>query len=258
VHEQAKIAENVTLGPYCQIGPNAEIAADVEIGSFVIIDGYTQIGPQCKIFPQTVIGTPPQDLKYANEPTRVIIGARNTIREFVTIHRGTATGHGQTVIGDDNLIMAYCHIAHDCIIGSNTVMANAATLAGHVVIGNHAIIGGLCALHQFSRVGDYAILGGASAISQDVVPYSMAVGNRATLRGLNLIGLRRHGFSRETISLLKKAIHFLVGRELNTPEAVQRITALGDGIPEIANLLSFIGHSKRGICRGKVHSGGEQ
>lgn len=209
VHPKAKIADSVEIGPYCTIGENVELADGVKIISHICIDGVTTIGENTKIFPFAAIGLDPQDLKYKGEKSRLVIGKNNRIREYVTIHPGTAGDRMETKIGDNCLFMVSSHVAHDCIIGNNVILANNATLAGHVEIGEFAIIGGLSAVHQFVRIGHHAIVGGMSGIDQDVIPYGSAMGDRANLAGLNLIGLKRRNFDRETINNLREAYRII-------------------------------------------------
>jgi UDP-N-acetylglucosamine acyltransferase len=209
----------------------------------------TEIGEGCTIFPFASIGLPPQDLKYKGEETRVLIGKGNIIREYTTIHRASVGGDRTTVIGDNNFLMAYAHVAHDCKVGSNTVMANAATLAGHVTVEDHAVIGGLVAVHQFTRIGAYAMVGGFSGIGQDIPPYTIASGARAKLFGLNTVGLKRHGFSDSSINALKKAYKILFREKRTLKEAIRKIKAELPDIPEIRHLTEFIEKNTRGICR---------
>ncbi len=249
IHHGAEIDEGVEIGPYSVIGKDVQIGRGTVIASHVVMDGWTTIGTGCRIHQFASIGAPPQDITYKGEKTEVIIGNNNVIREFVTIHRGTVKGGGQTVIGDKNFLMAYAHIAHDCKIGNNVIMANAATLAGHVRIEDYAIIGGFVAIHQFANVGAYAIIGGASAITHDVPPYVMAVGNRAKLYGLNKVGLRRQGFSREEIDTLKKTYNILFRSGLTLKDAVGKLEQEMKHSIHVARLLEFIKNSKRGITR---------
>ena len=217
----------------------------------VTIDEYTTIGTDCQIFHHAAIGATPQSVKFAGEETHVEIGDRCLIREFVTIHRGTGFGGGLTKVGDDNFLMAYTHIAHDCITGNGVVFSNAATLAGHIEIGNYASVGGLVAIHQFTRVGDYAFVGGKSAVTKDIPPYVLAAGDRARLHGLNKVGLKRHGFTPEVLDALKKSyrIIFRIGLTLN--EAIERVKAEVPVLPEVQTFLEFLESSKRGVTRGK-------
>lgn len=249
VHPGAELDSSVRVGPYTTIGEHVTIGEGTEIGSHVSIDSYVTIGPECRIFPFASIGAPPQAVKYAGEETWVKIGRRTTVREFVTIHRGTGFGGGLTEVGDENMLMAYCHVAHDCKTGFRVILANAATLGGHIVIGNHVTIGGLVAMHQFVRVGDYAFIGGKAAVPKDIPPYVIASGDRARLHGLNSVGLQRNGFSPETVRLLKKAyrIIFRIGLTLN--EAIERVKAEVEQVPEVVNIINFITSSQRGITR---------
>ncbi len=245
----AQIDENVTIGPFTLVGKNTRIGSGTVIGAHAVIDPYVIIGPDCQIFQYASIGAPPQSLKFQGEETWVKIGRGSIIREFVTIHRGTSFGGGLTELGEESFLMAYTHVAHDCKIGRNVVMANNATLAGHITIGDHATIGGLVAIHQFVRIGDYAFVGGKSAVVKDVPPYVIASGDRATLHGLNSVGLKRHGFSQETILQLKKTyrIVFRIGITLN--EAIERVKAEVEQIPEVVGFIEFLQASSRGVTR---------
>jgi UDP-N-acetylglucosamine acyltransferase len=252
IDSSAKLAADVEIGPYAIIGKHVEIGSGTKIGPHAVIGDWTTIGANNQIFHQTSVGAPPQDLKYRGEEAWTRIGDNNVIREFATIHRGTVTGHGETVIGNNNLFMAYSHVAHDCRIGNSVVMANVATLAGHVTVEDFVILGGLVAVHQFTTIGAYAMIGGGTMVGLDVIPYSIAtLGKRdAKLRGLNLIGLKRRGFSEEAISNIKKAYKTLFMSGMKLSEAVEHIRAEIKGSPEIDYLLDFIGRSQRGICRG--------
>jgi UDP-N-acetylglucosamine acyltransferase len=249
VHPKAKIDASVQVGAYSIIGEQVEIGANAHIQSHVVIDGITQIGEGCVFFPHASIGLPPQDLKYKGEPTRLIIGHNNTFREFVTINRGTATGGGQTVIGDHNFFMASSHVAHDCIIGNHIIMANVATLGGHITVGDYAVIGGLAAVHQFVHIGPYALIGGGAIVVQDIPPYVIASGNRSKLYGLNRIGLKRHGFSPQQIETLKAAYKILFRYGLPLHAAVKNARETWVSIPEVETILAFVENSTRGICR---------
>ncbi len=209
IHKKAKIDKSVEIGPYCTVDEHVKIKKGTKLISHVAVQGWTEIGENCTISPFASVGGPPQDITYKNEETRVIIGKNNTIREYVTINRGTEHGNGVTTVGDNNFIMAYAHIAHDCIVGNNIIMANGATLAGHVEIADFVIFGGLCAVHQFCRIGQYAFISGLTGVPNDVPPFVIAAGNRAKLYGLNVVGLERRGFSKEEISKLKKAYKLL-------------------------------------------------
>ena len=245
----AQIDANVEIGAYSVISDKVDIGSGTVIGSHVVIQPYTSIGPDCQIFQYASIGAVPQALKFKGEETHVKIGGRTVVREFVTINRGTEFGGGITEVGEGNLLMAYAHVAHDCITGREVILANNATLAGHVVIDDYATIGGLVAIHQFVRVGNYAYVGGKSAVVKDIPPFVLASGDRAKLHGLNNEGLKRHGFSRETLSLLKKAYRIIFRIGLNVNEAVERVKAEVEQIPEIVNLIDFIQSSERGITR---------
>lgn len=249
VSKEAILEENVFVGPYCVINGKVKLGAGTKLLSHVVIEGNAEIGPNCRIYPFTTIGLPPQDLKYKGEDTGVRIGSNNIIRENVTIHRASIGGDGWTEIGDNNFLMAYVHIAHDCKIGSNIIMANAATLAGHVKVFDYAVIGGLVAIHQFTRIGAYAMVGGFSGVGQDIPPYMMAAGARAELHGLNTVGLKRHGFSDETISELKKAYKILFREKLTLSDAIKKVLETLPYTDEIKTLIEFIKENKRGICR---------
>ena len=244
IEEGAQIAENVTIGPNAFISKDAVIEEGCEIAMGAAIYGKTRIGAGTKIFSYAVIGSIPQDLKFQGEDVELIIGKNNTIREFTLINPGTAHGNGKTVIGDNNLLMGYVHVAHDCVIGNNCILANAATLAGHVELGDNVVIGGMTPIHQFVKIGDYAMIGGASAVSQDIPPYCLAEGNRAKLRGLNLVGLRRN-LGNEVVNELKTAYKMLFKSDLPLRETAQEL--LGHTSPYVRNLASFVLASKRGI-----------
>ena len=252
IESSAQLAADVEVGPYAIIGKHVRIGKGTKIGPHAVIGDWTEMGENNHIFHQTSVGAPPQDLKYRNEECWTRIGNNNVVREFATIHRGTVTGHAETVVGSNNLFMAYSHVAHDCIIGNGIVMANVATLAGHVTVEDNVILGGLVAVHQFSTVGAYSMIGGGTLIGLDIPPYMIATqGKRdAKLRGLNLIGLKRRGFSDEAINNLKKAYKTLFMADLKLPDAISRIRSEITGSPEVDNLLAFIERSKRGICRG--------
>lgn len=252
IDASASLASDVEIGPYAIIGKQVTIAKGTSIGAHTVIGDWTEIGENNRISHQASIGAPPQDLKYRGEECWTRVGNNNMIREFATIHRGTVTGHAETIVGNNNLFMAYSHVAHDCIIGNGVVMANVATLAGHVTVQDNVILGGLVAVHQFSTIGAYAMIGGGTMVGLDILPYTIATpGKRdAKLRGLNLIGLKRRGFSEETIASLKKAYKTLFMAGLKLPDALARIRSEIPAGPEIDNLLAFIENSKRGICRG--------
>ncbi len=249
IHPQAEIDTEVEIGPYTIIAENVTIGSGTVIGPHVIIDPYVSIGPDCHIFQYASVGAQPQAIKFKGEITYVKIGRGTVVREFATINRGTAFGTGVTEIGEDNLLMAYCHVAHDCQTGRRVILANNATLAGHIVIGDYVTIGGLVAIHQFVRIGEYAYVGGKSAVPKDIPPYVIAAGDRAKLYGLNRVGLKRYGFSESTVKALKKVyrIFFRIGITLN--EAIERAQAEVDHLPEVNNFINFIKSSQRGITR---------
>ncbi len=249
VHPRAEIGPGVKIGPYSVVGENVQIGRDTVLESHVVVEGWTKIGERCRLFPFVSLGAVPQAIRYRGEPSRVTMGDENVVREFVTINRGTAEGGGETVLGKGNFIMAYSHIAHDCQIGNQVIMANNSTLAGHIQVEDFAIVGGLVAIHQFVRVGCYAIIGGASAVPQDVPPYMVAAGNRARLFGLNNVGLRRHKFSASTLSALKQAYRILFRSHLPLPKALEKVGKEVPQIPEVIHLVEFMKKSKRGICR---------
>jgi UDP-N-acetylglucosamine acyltransferase len=250
VDPKAEIGGNVDIGPYSVIEKGVSIGEGTKIGPHVVVREGTHIGKRCQIYQFSSIGEAPQALAYRGEPTLLQMGDHNIIREYVTLHRGSVKGGGKTVLGNENFIMAYSHIAHDCRIGNQVVMANGATLGGHILIEDYAIIGGLAAIHQFCRVGTHAIVSGLTGVSQDVPPYMMAAGDRAKLYGLNSVGLKRHQFSEQEIKALKKAYRIIFRSGLTLEKAMKAIEE--DDIfqiPEVQHLLRFIRHSKRGICR---------
>ena len=249
VDSKAEIDSNVEIGPYSIIGENVVVGSGTTIGSHVVIQPYVTIDPDCQIFQYAAIGAPPQSLKFKGEKTDVKIGRGSIIREFVTIHRGTEFGGGLTEVGEDNFLMAYTHIAHDCITGRKVVMSNNTTLGGHITIGDNATIGGLVAIHQFVRIGDHAFVGGKSGVVKDIPPYVIAAGDRAKLHGLNSVGLQRFGFSQETVLLLKKAYRIIFRIGLTMNEAIERVKAEVEQVPEVVNLIDFIKSSQRGVTR---------
>jgi len=249
VSPDASIGEDCYIGPFSVIGQNVKLGNRVRVDSHAVIDGRTTIGDDSHLFPFVSIGLAPQDLKYGGEDTETVIGSRNQIREFVTIHRGTEGGGGRTVIGDDNLLMAQAHVAHDCTIGNNVIMANAATLAGHVVIGDRANVGAYSGVHQFCRVGPEAFIGGYSVVVKDAMPFAIIQGNHARCFGLNRVGVRRRGYPRETIDKLNHAFHLLLAAKLNTTQALERIRAEITDCKEVDILVEFIESSKRGVVK---------
>jgi UDP-N-acetylglucosamine acyltransferase len=255
IHPSAVISPHATIGQGCYIGPYSIIGDEVTLGdrvrleSHCVIDGQTFIGDETHIFPFVSIGLASQDLKYRGEPAETRIGRRNRVREFVTIHRGTEGGGRLTQTGDDCLIMAQAHIAHDCILGDRVIMANAATLAGHVNVEDGANIGAYSGVHQFCRIGREAYVGGYSVIVKDALPYALTVGNHARCYGLNVTGMKRRGYSQEVIKTLHHAFHLLLSSKLNTTQAVQRIReGIKDSI-EVEELIRFIEASERGVIK---------
>jgi UDP-N-acetylglucosamine acyltransferase len=253
VSAEAELDATVTVGPYAVIGAGVQIGAGTSVGAHAVIDGPTTIGRDNRIFSHAALGAAPQDMKYRGEPTRLSIGDRNTIREFCTFNRGTTQDEGTTRIGDDNWIMAYVHIAHDVQVGSRTILANNATLAGHVHIGDWVIVGGLTGVHQFCKIGAHAMTGFQSHVAQDVPPFMMAVGHPLGISGFNVEGLRRRGFSKERIALVKQMHRLLYRDGLTLDNAKAAIAALRGtvegGDVDIAMLLDFLAASTRGIAR---------
>jgi UDP-N-acetylglucosamine acyltransferase len=249
VHPRAKISEGVEIGPYAVIGEQVSIGTGTKIAAHVVIEGWTTIGERNHIHSFSSIGAPPQDIGYKDEETYLIIGDDNVIRESATIHRATTKQDRRTMIGNKNFFMAYSHVAHDCKIGNNIIMANSVALGGHIVIGDHAILGGIVAVHQFVKIGSYAIIGGQSAVSLDIPPYVSAAGNRAQLYGLNLVGLKRKGFSDEIIANLKKAYKIIFRSGLTLGASLQQVLTEMPDSKEVRHLVEFIRNSKRGITR---------
>jgi UDP-N-acetylglucosamine acyltransferase len=245
----ARLGEGVTIGPFCRIGEKVVIGDRCVLDSHIVIEGPTTIDSDSRFFPFCVIGVQPQDLKYNSEETFLTIGKRNTFREYVNVHRGTQGGGGHTRIGDHNFLMVGAHVAHDCVVGSEVIMANAATLAGHVTVEDYATIGAYSGVHQFCRVGTHAYVGGYTVITKDVLPYSKTVSDRNTKAyGPNTIGLERKGFTREQIARIKGAFRLLLQSNLNTSQAVEAIRQSAPG-PEIEVLLKFIESSERGVTK---------
>ena len=249
VSPRAQIGTDCHIGPYSIIGDQVSLGDRVRIDSHCVIDGRTRIGDETHVFPFVSIGLPPQDLKFAGEATETDIGRRNRIREFVTIHRGTAGGGGLTKTGDECFMMAQVHIAHDCLLGNHVLMANAATLAGHVIVEDGAQIGAYSGVHQFCRIGREAYVGGYSVVVKDALPFALTVGNHAKCYGLNKVGVRRRGYSRETIAALHHAFHLLLASKLNTVQAIDRIREEVKDSKEVDELVHFIETSKRGVVK---------
>jgi len=248
IDSSARLAKDVEVGPFTVIGPKVEIGDRTWIGSHVVLKGPTQIGTDNKIFQFSSIGEAPQDLKYEGEPTKLIIGDRNQFREYCTVNRGTVGGHGETLIGNDNLFMAYVHIAHDCIIQNNIIFSNATSLAGHVMIEDQAILSGFTLVHQFCRVGAHAFTGMGTALNRDLPPFTMASGNYAKAIGINKEGLKRRDFSPECIRALIQAFKLLLkGRDRET--GLKAVTSLAAEFPEVAQFSEFVQKSERGTVR---------
>lgn len=253
VSAAAKLAEGVKVGPNAWIGPHVSLAAGVKVGIGAVVTGHTSVGAGTEIYSYATVGTPPQDKKYAGEPTKLTIGEQNQIREYVNISIGTVTGRSETVIGDNNLIMAYCHIAHDCVIADNCILANGVHLAGHVEVDDYVVFGGMSGGHQFCRFGEYAMVGAGSIVVMDVAPYARVQGDRSTVRGINAIGISRGGFSSEEVKDIKTMYRLLFKQNLTLDESLNRIKAdIQDGRPK-QRMLDFLtpvkGDKHRGLCR---------
>jgi UDP-N-acetylglucosamine acyltransferase len=250
IDARARVAETAEIGPYCIVGSEVEIGAGTRLMAHIYLEGPTRIGADNLFFPYSTVGVASQDLKYHGERARTLIGDRNKIREFVTIHRGTEGGGLETSVGDDNLLMAYTHVAHDVHVGNHVVLAHAATLGGHVMVGDWAVIGASTGVHQFCRVGRHAIIGGYSVVTQDVLPFSNTVSEREIkVFGANRVGLERRGFPGDTIEKLQTALRLLTRAGLNTSQAVERIRAEIPVCAEVDELLEFIGASGRGVIK---------
>ena len=249
----AHIPASCTIGPFCTVGPNVTLGEECELVSHVVLDGHTTLGDRNKIFSFACLGIAPQDLKYAGEPTRLTIGKNNSIREYVTISRGTVGGGAETTVGSDCLIMAYTHIGHDSHIGNGCILANSATLAGHVTVEDFAVVGALCPVHQFCRIGRYSYIGGGTTITQDVLPYSLtSIERNNHAYGLNKVGLERRGFTPEQLKQLRDAYRLLLSSRRNTRDAVEAIRETLNGTPDaehVRYLVDFITASSRGIIK---------
>ncbi len=248
VERGAELDEGVVVEPFAYVGEEVKVGKNTVIGKGAVIVGDTTVGEECKIYSAT-IGVEPQDLKYRGEPSKVVIGNRVTVREYVTIHRGTEGGGLVTKIGSDVLLMAYSHVAHDVQIGDRVIVANAVQIAGHVTVEDYAIIGGLTGIHQFVRIGKHAMVGGASAVGRDVPPYTVAQGNRAKLEGINIIGLKRRGFSKETIKVLTTVFEMVFKTDEPLQVSLSKVEEEFSSYPEVLEFVSFIRSSKRGICQ---------
>jgi UDP-N-acetylglucosamine acyltransferase len=253
VDPQAQIADNVEIGPYAIVGPAVTVGAGTTVGAHAVISGRTTIGRDNRIFAHTAIGGDPQDKKYAGEDTQLVIGDRNTIREFCTFNTGTVQGGGVTRLGSDNWVMAYVHVAHDCLVGDNCILANNATLGGHAIVGDWVILGGLTAVHQFVKIGSHAMTGGGSILVQDLPPFVICQGNPVSPHGLNSEGLKRRGFAPEAIALLRRAYKAVYREGLTAAQAAESLAALAAEAPEhrahVDSLRDFVQQSQRGIIR---------
>ncbi len=250
IHPRAHIACSVTIGAYTVIGENIELGEDCEVMSHVVIGGPAKFGKRNRIFPFASLGQDPQDMKYRGEVSYLEVGDENIFREFVTVHRGTAEGDGVTRIGSHNLLMAYVHIAHDCVLGNHIIMANGATLAGHVTIGDYATVGAFCGIHQFCRIGAHSCLGSFSGANQDILPYSRSSSPRPLdVYGANRVGLERRGFSKDDINELEAALRLLTRSKLNTTQALEAIEAKGFKSEHVRALVQFIRTSERGVAK---------
>ncbi len=250
VHPNAIIGENVKIGPYCIIGEHVSIGDGCELVSNVVIDGHTEIGSNNRFFHSAVIGTDPQDLKFKNEPTRLIIGSNNTFREFVTVNK-SATMEEPVTVGDNNLLMAYAHVAHNCHVGSNVIIANAVNLAGHITIQDFVTIGGMTAVHQFVQIGAYAFVGGKSGVKMDVPPYTRGEDMPYRLSGLNTVGLQRKGFSNEQIDAIKDIYNLFYRSGLNRGDALEKALEIENPTEEQKRFIEFAQNSHRGLCRAR-------
>jgi UDP-N-acetylglucosamine acyltransferase len=253
IYPGARIAKDVEIGPYSVIGENVQIGEGTKIGPHVVITGWTSIGKDCKIYQGASIGEEPQDLKFAGEKSYVFIGDRTRIRESATVHRATGEGE-ETRIGNDCLLMAYTHVAHNCVVGNNVIMSNAAMLAGHAVVEDRAVIGGITGVHQFVKIGRNAMIGGASKIVQDVVPYTIVDGHPAKVVGLNSVGISRAGIPIESRRNIKKAYKLLYRSGLSLPQAISMIEQEVDSCDEVEHFLRFLRNAERGICRERRES----
>lgn len=249
IDPKARIGQDVKIGPFCVIGPDVELGDRVELKSHVVVDGHTAIGEGTRVFPFASLGHAPQDLKFKGEPSALIIGKNNTIREHTTMNPGTESGGMKTIVGDNGLFMMSTHVAHDCVVGNNVIMANNATLGGHVHVGDHVLIGGLAAVHQFVRIGSFAVIGGMSGVESDVIPYGRVKGERAHLAGLNLIGLERGGFAKDTVKTLQKVTKQLFDGEGTLDERIAQMSRDYANDEVVMQVIQFAVHRERfGLC----------
>jgi UDP-N-acetylglucosamine acyltransferase len=249
VSPEAKLGQDVEIGPFCTVGPKVQLGDGVRLVSHVVVDGATAIGAGTQVYPFAFLGGAPQHLAHKGEDTRLVIGERNTIREHVTMHTGTVGGGGVTTVGSDSLYMVGAHVAHDCVIGDRVTFANNATLGGHVVIGDFVFMGGLSAVHQFTRIGRYSFVGGGGVVTKDIIPYGSVWGNHAHLEGLNLVGLKRRGFTREAINALRAAYRLLFADEGTFQERLDDVVEAHAGTPEVMEIVDFIrAEANRPLC----------
>jgi UDP-N-acetylglucosamine acyltransferase len=255
----ASLGPGVRIGPYCHVGPRVRLGEAVELMSHVVVAGNTAIGPRTRLFPFASIGQTPQDLKYKGEDSRLVIGADNTIREYVTMNPGTTGGGMETLIGDHCLFMASSHVAHDCRLGHHVIMANNVALGGHIAIGDYAFLGGQSAVHQFVRIGQNAMIGGLTGVERDVIPYGMVIGDRARLTGLNMVGLQRRGFSRDDIQALRTAYQMMFGETPERGTLADRVAAVAARFPEVGPVMEVVhfiqADSSRGLVQPKAANG---
>lgn len=250
IHPGAELDEGVEVGPFAVVGPHVKVGKGTTIASHAVVEGWTTLGEDCRVFPFASVGCVPQDLKYRGEETHLTVGARTIVREYVTLNLGTVGGGGITKVGSDCLLMAYTHVAHDCILGDRVILANGATLAGHVTLEDWVAVGGLTAVHQFVRIGAHAYVGGCSAITMDVPPYCTASGNRAKLFGFNLVGLKRRGFTEETLKDLRRVYRMIFQTKETLAQALETVRGSPEyDRPEVKVFIEFIAASERGVTR---------
>ncbi|WP_238319290.1 acyl-ACP--UDP-N-acetylglucosamine O-acyltransferase [Parvularcula oceani] len=249
VEEGARIGEGVEVAPFCHVGAHVTLHDGVKLHPHATVLGHTTVGEGTEIYPFAVLGSPPQHLAYKGEPTTLIVGRRNQIREHVTMHPGTVQGHGETRVGDDGLFMVGAHVAHDCVLGDHVIMANNATLGGHITIGDYAFLSGLCAIHQFSRIGPSSFVGGGAIVTRDVIPYGTVVGNHARLEGLNIVGMKRRGMPRKTIHAVRAAYRMLFAREGTLEERIAEAAKIYGDVPEVMQIVDFMrADADRALC----------
>ena len=250
IEDGAQIGQGCQIGPYCVVGPHVVLGDNITLKSHVVVEGRTTIGADTTIYPFASIGTSPQDLKYHGEPSELIIGKNNTIREHATMNPGTEAGAMKTIVGDNCLFMMATHVAHDCVIGDNVIMANNATLGGHVTVGNRVLIGGLAAVHQFVRIGDFAVIGGMSGVESDVIPFGRVKGERASLAGLNLVGLERGGFDKDQIRTIQKAFKTIFDGQGNLDERLEAVSSENENDQLVGKIVEFARARERfGLCQ---------